>query len=190
MTQPEQYLVVDLEATCDAKGFPRAERETIEIGAVLVDAQTFAIQEEFQSFIQPVRHPHLTDYCTQLTGIQQGTVDAAQGFSDVFSRFTSSMVEGRKVLFLSWGGYDRRQLRRDCRFHETNYPFEGHGDMSLAFIEHAGLTRRISLTSAVAHVGLSIEGAHHRGLDDARNLARILPWCLGRRTFPVLEEDA
>ncbi|MDF2697512.1 MAG: Inhibitor of the KinA pathway to sporulation, putative exonuclease, partial [Labilithrix sp.] len=33
---------------------------------------------------------------------------------------------------------------------------------------------------ALEHAGLTLEGTHHRGIDDARNIARLLPWLLGR----------
>ena len=63
----DYILAVDLEATCDAKGFPRDQRETIEIGAVLVETHTWDPGEEDQAFIRPVRHPRLTAYCVDLT---------------------------------------------------------------------------------------------------------------------------
>jgi inhibitor of KinA sporulation pathway (predicted exonuclease) len=33
-------------------------------------------------------------------------------------------------------------------------------------------------------VGLDLVGTHHRGIDDARNIARLLPYCLGWREAP------
>ena len=49
MEQSRDYLVVDLEATCDRVGFPRALMETIEIGAVYVDGRTLQPLDEFQT---------------------------------------------------------------------------------------------------------------------------------------------
>ncbi|MEM6498667.1 MAG: 3'-5' exonuclease, partial [Pseudomonadota bacterium] len=61
-------LVVDLEATCSSdNAIPPAKMETIEIGAVVVDAKQFQVITEYQSFIRPVRNPVLTDFCTGLT---------------------------------------------------------------------------------------------------------------------------
>ena len=75
------HLVVDLEATCcNRNSFPRTEMEIIEIGAVMTDSQ-FEVIDEFQSFIKPVRHPELTDFCKELTTISQQEVDSALGFA-------------------------------------------------------------------------------------------------------------
>jgi inhibitor of KinA sporulation pathway (predicted exonuclease) len=58
------YLIVDLEATCcDNRTIPRHQMEIIEIGAVMLNRTTWEIDSEFQQFIQPVRHPHLTEFC-------------------------------------------------------------------------------------------------------------------------------
>ena len=181
-----KLLVVDLEATCGDRGFPRAERETIEIGAVMVEANTLAILAEFQSLVRPVRHPELTTYCTDLTGITQSDVNSAPGFSVVFDAFTKTMLTGTDhVVFVSWGGYDRRQLVRDCDYHGVPYCLPPHVDLSVEFTKRAGLTRRASMARAVSSVGMTLEGQHHRGIDDARNLVRLLPWCLGREPIPA-----
>jgi hypothetical protein len=70
--QAEYYPIVDFEATCCNKGtISSQEMEIIEIGAVTVDASTFQVIDEFQTFVRPVRHPKLTLFCTALTSIQQ-----------------------------------------------------------------------------------------------------------------------
>jgi inhibitor of KinA sporulation pathway (predicted exonuclease) len=49
----QHILVVDLEATCcDLKSIPRHQMETIEIGAVMVNAANLEIVAEFQTFIR------------------------------------------------------------------------------------------------------------------------------------------
>ncbi len=181
-----KLLVVDLEATCGDSDFPRAERETIEIGAVMVDAKTLAILAEFQSLIRPVRHPELTPYCMELTGITQRDVDSAPGFATAFQSFTRCMLDpADHVVFVSWGAYDRRQLVRDCDYHGVTYCLPPHVDLSVEFTKRAGLARRASMARAVSSVGMTLEGQHHRGIDDARNLVRLLPWCLGRQPIPA-----
>src|SRR5690606_20200970 len=75
--QHRDYLVIDLEATCDNAGaVPKREMEIIEIGAVLVDRTSFEPIAEFQTFVRPVRHPKLTRFCQELTSITQAQVDA------------------------------------------------------------------------------------------------------------------
>jgi hypothetical protein len=73
----KHYLVVDLEATCcNQKTLPAREKEIIEIGAIMCDAD-FKLLSSFQSFIRPVRHPQLTPFCSEPTSIQQSDVEHA-----------------------------------------------------------------------------------------------------------------
>lgn len=37
-----------------------------------------------------------------------------------------------------------------------------------------GLPKRLSLGEALRYLGMEFEGSPHRGLDDARNIARIV----------------
>ena len=76
------YLVVDLEATCCDRGNIRKEEmEIIEIGAVMVHSESLSIVDEFQSFIKPIRHPILTEFCKSLTSIAQAQVDRAPTYT-------------------------------------------------------------------------------------------------------------
>ena len=178
------YLIVDTEATCDQSDFPRAERETIELGAVLVDGSTLTVTGEFQSFVRPSRHPILSQYCTNLTTISQESVDAAPSFSDVMVRFRNDFLPKGEVLFCAWGPYDRRQLKRDCQYHSIAYPFTQHVDLAQIFSQRARVRRRLGLKNALSLVGLEPQGRAHRGIDDARNLAKLMPWCLGQQSIP------
>jgi 3'-5' exoribonuclease 1 len=40
------------------------------------------------------------------------------------------------------------------------------------------------MDGALRRVGLDLVGTHHRGIDDARNIARVLPYRLGWREAP------
>ena len=84
----QYFLVVDLEATCcDRQSIPRQQMEIIEIGAVMVEAKSFNIISEFQTFIKPVRHTILTDFCQQLTSISQVQVDNAPFYREAIAIF-------------------------------------------------------------------------------------------------------
>ena len=185
MRTPKYYLVIDLEATCDAEQrMPRNETEIIEIGAVLCDGETLRPAGEFQTFVRPIRHPRLTPFCAELTTIRQADVDGAPLFPraiDELRRF----ADGRDFLFCSWGEYDRNQFRRDAERHRIKLPLgRDHLNLKEAFREAAGDTRKLGNTQALARVGLAVEGTVHRGIDDARNIAKLLPYCLGRLPIP------
>ncbi len=180
MTTERNYLVIDLEATCDNGGLvPKGEMEIIEIGAVLVDPITFEQLSEFQSFVRPVRHPILTPFCQELTSITQADVDAAPGFPEVLQSLRAFMANERP-LFCSWGNYDRGQFGLDAGYHGVELPFgSDHLNIKQAFSDAIGTRKRFGMAEALRKLGLPLTGTHHRGIDDARNIARILPYAIG-----------
>jgi inhibitor of KinA sporulation pathway (predicted exonuclease) len=170
-----KLLIVDLEATCWEKPIHRPEQmEIIEIGALLIEIANSTVIEEFDLFVRPVRHPALSDFCKDLTSINQDDVDAANTFPDVMEQFLSWMGNPRDILFASWGAYDQKQLRQDCAYHRVHYPFgDNHLNLKKTFAErHRG--KKFGLNRALRLLGLSFEGIHHRGIDDARNIWRIV----------------
>lgn len=182
MHQPQHYLVIDLEATCSDDGtVPKHEMEIIEIGAVMVAAGTLLPIAEHQTFVRPTRHRYLTAFCISLTSIGQSDVDAAPSFADAVKTLATWAYAFPSILFCSWGDYDRIQLRSDCAHHRVTYPFgSGHVNLKRAFSAMRGLEKKPGMAQALASVGLELAGTHHRGIDDARNIARLLPWALGR----------
>ena len=175
--QYDYYLVIDLEATCcDRRSFPQGEMEMIEIGAVMADARSLQPIDEFDSFVRPVRHPTLTVFCTELTSITQQQVERADGFREVLDRLLEWAAQYPDHLFCSWGEYDRKQFARDCSFHRVRYPFDDHLNLKRRFAERLGLRKPESMKGALRKVGLPLEGTHHRGIDDARNIANLLPY--------------
>jgi inhibitor of KinA sporulation pathway (predicted exonuclease) len=194
MSAAQFLLVVDLEATCDDRdprqrsrgdvgAVPKHEMETIEIGAVLVARASLEIVEAFDTFVAPVRHPRLTPFCTRLTSIRQADVDAAPRFPEAMKRLRAFLA-GRAVTFCSWGDYDKHQLAQDGMHHRVGVDLGPHVNLRVAFTKRRGLAKRPDVGEALARVGLSFEGTPHRGIDDARNIARLLPWILVDDTFP------
>jgi len=176
--QAAYYLVVDLEATCDDLGaVPRHESETIEIGAVLVDGASLRPIAEQTIFVRPVVHTALTPFCTRLTTITQDMVEHALGFVAAATRLAAF---GDGALFCSWGAYDRNQLAADARRHGIAPPLSDHWNLKEAYAERAGTRRGLGNQAALRRLGLEPAGTHHRGIDDARNIARLLPYILGR----------
>jgi len=168
-------IIVDLEATCcDADSIPPHAMEIIEIGAVAVRAEDGAPLAEFQSFVRPVRHLRLTPFCTQLTSIQQADVDGAQTFPEVVARLRAWLTPFSPYSWCSWGDYDRKQFVQDCAFHRVGFPFAGpHRNLKTEFVAARGRPKKLGVTEALHALGLTFEGTAHRGIDDARNIARI-----------------
>lgn len=185
--QPEYYLIIDFEATCCDHGtVPREHMEIIEIDTVMVQAADFQVVDEFQSFIRPVRHPRLTGFCTKLTSIQQAHVDDAPEFKEAIAGFKAWLYQYSGFVFGSRGDYDLKQLRQDCDFHKLPYPISApHFNVKRLMTERQGLSKKPGLGEAVRLAGLQFSGTHHRGIDDARNIARLLPYVFGEARLRV-----
>lgn len=183
MKWPDRVVIVDLEATCwDKNQHSAEEMEVIEIGAVLVENQAPAVLREFDSFVRPVRHPILSGFCTELTSIQQAQVDAADTFPAVWQRFLEWAVDPDNLSIASWGSYDDKQLRQDCKYHGIAYPFEDrHINLKQEFgALHSG--HKFGVKRALRVIGMKFEGQHHRGIDDAKNIFRIYEWMTTKET--------
>ncbi|NLB57482.1 MAG: exonuclease domain-containing protein, partial [Gammaproteobacteria bacterium] len=154
----------------------REEMEVIEIGAALLDPATWEVNEEFDSFVRPVRNPRLTPFCTRLTTIAQADVDAAPGFVEAVAKLQDWLRPFRLTAWGSWGNYDRRQIHQDCDFHGIAFPIQvQHFNLKDRFTKRQGLDRRPGLGPALRIAGMEFEGTPHRALDDVRNIARLMP---------------
>jgi 3'-5' exoribonuclease 1 len=175
------FICCDLEGTCWDSGplrdRQRQETEIIEIGAVRLD-ERFGVVDTFQHFVRPTRHPALTPFCMQLTSITQDDVDAAPELPVAMAAFRQWIGDPDAVL-VSWGDYDRNQIRRDCL--RWNVPLPLILDTHINARDEFGLWCRgqkkgrhgRGLRAAVEELGLTFAGNHHRALDDARNLAQV-----------------
>lgn len=176
---PPFFLVIDLEATCDTDHrISKYEMEIIEIGAVLVDSATLKPVDELGTFVKPIRHPVLTKFCTELTTIKQSDVEDAPLFPEALAKLRALIGRhGGDALFCSWGDYDRNQLTQDARLHGVTLPFgDRHLNLKKRFSERQNLPKKLGMGQVLQHCGLELIGTHHRGIDDARNIARVLPW--------------
>lgn len=168
-----RYVIVDLEATCWEKGTRPGRQEIIEIGAVGLDSNSGPASEEFACFVRPLIRPILRAFCVNLTGINQKNVDEAELFPAAFHRFLT-WIGKRPFVLCSWGAYDLKQFRIDCRRHNIPFPmtFEDHINLKKEFARLKGL-RPMGMAAALRYLKLPLEGHYHRGIDDARNIAKI-----------------
>jgi len=180
-----RYIIVDLEATCWEGGQPVEKMEIIEIGAVALESEKGPVGDEFAAFVRPVANRELSDFCRSLTTITQADVDGAEYFYDVFPRFLE-WIGSEPVTLCSWGAYDRKQLEQDCARHKMPYPeaLADHINLKAEFSRLFGI-KPTGMRGALAKLGLPLEGQHHRGIDDARNIAQIALQVLPKLT----EED-
>lgn len=167
------YIVLDLEATCwKEKG--KFTNEIIEIGALCIDQNRNTLGE-YCSFIKPTLNPILSDFCTKLTTIKQKDVDAAPLFPDALHDFLDWIESfGDSYYLCSWGFYDRTQFKKDCTLHGLDTTWlKQHISVKHQYADSYNLSRPIGMKGALEREQLPMEGTHHRGIDDARNIAKI-----------------
>lgn len=167
------YIIVDLEATC-WQGKRLGKNETIEIGAVLVNEHKEIISE-FKQFIKPSMHPTLSEFCTELTSIQQSDIDHAPRFPEAIESFLEWCKQGgQDYVLCSWGRYDKNQFESDCILHEMDTQWtQKHISLKHQYTDINHLKRHVGMKGALWKEDFTLEGTHHRGIDDARNITKV-----------------
>lgn len=163
------YIIFDLEATCQRDGF--FDNEIIEIGAVKFNEKLENIGE-FQLFIRPVVNPKLTDFCKELTTISQEDVDDKDTFDKSIQKFIDFC--GDDFFLCSWGFYDKNQLEKDCKRYNLDTKWlDNHISIKHQHQNILRLKRGSGVWKALDNFGLKFEGTQHRGIDDARNISKV-----------------
>jgi inhibitor of KinA sporulation pathway (predicted exonuclease) len=175
--------VVDVEATCWVGSPPPGQvSEIIEIGLCVLDSRDWTRVARHRILVRPQRS-RVSPFCTELTGLTQAEVERGVTFAEACALLADAH-DARGRPWASWGDYDRRQFQRQCGPGQVGYPFgHRHVNAKLWFSEALGLRRRLGMAQALTHAGLPLEGRHHRGEDDAWNIAGLLVE-LARRGHP------
>jgi len=174
--------------------------EIIEFPSVLFkfnpDNYTLEYVDEFQKYCKPVINPILSEFYTKLTGIKQETVDAAEIFPYVFKKhfdwLLTHVENPNDVILLSCGVWDfesalPQELKRWSRNKElydkspneydliVNTPkvyknFINVKDIYSSFYQ----IKAYGMVGMLNHLNIKLEGRHHSGLDDSKNIDKIL----------------
>lgn len=176
MNFEKEVLVVDIEATCWNDPGERGQQpsDIIEIGVVQVNLQTGSIGKRDGILVQPARST-ISRFCTELTTLTPQQV-ATEGvsFKEACDRLINEF-QSRDRAWISWGDYDRLMFEQQCAATGVPYPFcKRHANAKLAFALRAGLTREVGMAQALKICHLKLDGTHHRGVDDALNIAKLV----------------
>ncbi|PIF30646.1 inhibitor of KinA sporulation pathway (predicted exonuclease) [Flavobacterium sp. 9] len=179
MKTTDKIIIIDLEATCWQTTVPQGqENEIIEIGLAVLDSETGAITQNQGILIKPQRSI-VSPFCTELTMITQDLLDK-NGVS--FEEAIEKLVDEYNPDLYTWasyGQYDLNMLRKQCKSFGIPYPMgEEHINVKTSFGDKFGLVKPTGMNGALHLLDIPLEGTHHRGIDDAKNIAKILHWCL------------
>lgn len=165
-------LVMDVEATCDEQ-LQVYPHEVIELPVILLDLEARKTLAYFHHYVRPTKQPKLSPFCTELTGITQETVDAADTFPEVLGKLTVWLEQqGMRDMFdppltecsithpPQW--YPHTSAGKDIRYqrHFRNWAFATDG---LADIEKF-------LWLQTRHNGISLPAYFHGPYVDTRGL--------------------
>ena len=181
-------IVVDVEATCWPDNHNH-RMEIIEIGAVALSGEELATVREFQSFVRPIQNPTLSSFCSGLTTITQEEVDSADKFPDVLGRFIK-WIGTDDCIIGAWGNYDHNQFMNDCKLHGISIPdcFDNYVNLKSLYSIVTN-SRPCGMGKALNKCGLQLYGTHHRGIDDARNIAGIVRFALKDKMTKRLKSE-
>lgn len=175
----QYFVVIDFEATCDKERNPHPQ-EIIEFPSVIVSSVTGQLEACFQTYVRPTCNQLLSDFCKDLTGIQQIQVDRGVTLGEALLRHDKWLekkgIKNTNFAVVTWSNWDCRvMLESECRYKKIRKPpyFNRWINLKVPFHEVFG-SMRCNLKDAVQMSGLVWQGRPHCGLDDAKNTARLL----------------
>lgn len=180
MEGQEQLLFIDFEFTMpEGKSNPKGfYPEIIEVGIVTV--RNHEIEEQFSSYVKPIRFPLLSERCKAFLQISQSKIDQGISFSElltILKRYNQNSL----TTVITWGNMDMKVLRQNCQINDEAFPFTGKfRDLSMEYKKFFGDRNQTGLWKAVEEYGKKATGKHHCALDDALTTYNL---------FKLVEED-
>ena len=174
----DKIIIVDVESTCWEVGTPAGQiSEIIEIGICTLDLYSGAIEQNEGILIKP-QDSLVSDFCTQLTTITPSMVENGISFAEACLKLETEYLSKNHV-WASYGAYDHTMFVNQCNRLKVAYPFSNkHINVKTLFSLKSRLNREVGMSGALRQLGFELEGTHHRGVDDAKNIAKILNWIL------------
>jgi inhibitor of KinA sporulation pathway (predicted exonuclease) len=175
----DKVIIVDIEATCWNGANPEGmESDIIEIGICMLNVQTGEISDNRGILVKPERST-IGTFCTELTTITPEMV-AQDGvsFNEACSVLKKQYLSS-SYAWASFGAYDLKQIQRQCSAMGIGFPFgPSHINVKTLFALKKKLGHEQGMAGALELLSIPLEGVHHRGVDDAKNIAKILRWIL------------
>lgn len=183
--QFSKMMVVDLECTCfrdedldKPSGWEaNKDQEITEIGACIIQLPELKIVATEPFLVQP--DGLMGVFCKELTTLTYDHVKDRPRLAGVLDELCAwakaHKFDIRSMPWGSWGDYDRVQLFRECARKGLKYPFgRAHYNIKGLYSMLTGQGHGFGMARALEQLDIPLEGTHHRGVDDAKNTAKIL----------------
>lgn len=193
---PRFIAVLDFESTCDERGsetgFDTSKPEIIEFPVCAIDTQRSTIVGTFHTFVRPTVQPQLTPFCTQLTTISQGQLAASPTIQEALHAFEdwckAHGLTAENTLVTTCGDWDLRRMWPAQVAVQSNLVtpalFKSWCNLKVIF-QRQESQKATGMMDMLRHACLEHEGVHHRGIDDVRNLCRLVLWMRAQGTEVV-----
>lgn len=177
------FCVLDFEATCwDDNSIPRHKMEIIEFPSILYKLSNNNLEHisKFHYYVKPVVYPKLSNFCINLTGIKQNTIDNAESFSSVYKKhiewLKTYITEQDELYFVTCGDWDfnkifPNELKNKKLIKDPIYKYYINIKKEFEYFYKKKISGMIQMLSSLQ---LPMIGKHHSGIDDTTNIAQIL----------------
>ena len=182
------FMVIDFEATCWERK-PGPPSEIIEFPAVMLNAKSKEILDNtFHYYVQPTEEPNLSEFCKELTGIDQEKVENAAPLGSTLMLFNkwirnnfsqlsfNVFAEDNNCAVVTWTDWDMKIcLENECKRKNIRFPTHLKSWIDLKYVYKKFYQRQPKgLNGALQEMGLNFEGREHSGVCDAKNTAKLL----------------
>ena len=160
---------------------PGEFREVVQIGAVRLDADSFAILDTFEALVVPRVNPVLSPYFEKLTGItSRQLIRDGMDFSTAYAGFLAFAGEGPIAAY----GRDDRALGDNLRLYGMTgaRPLPVFYDLRGWFAVLGVDPRGMHSCDIAPALGVPFQGRAHNALDDARSVATVMALLASRGT--------
>lgn len=191
------YCVLDFEAVCHQANpklkhpSPNDIWEIIEFPICLLSAETNTIIDIYHSYVQPSIKKTLNDICISITGITKTIVDNSPTFDIVWKEVldflikhslissVDSNVECRSFAWITCGNWDLKTMLplqlKQSGFDRPEFINQFINIKDL-YMEYYPSTRIRGMKDLLWKLNLKLEGRHHSGIDDTKNITKIAQW--------------
>jgi inhibitor of KinA sporulation pathway (predicted exonuclease) len=186
----DKLVVVDVEATCweNEQAPPGQKPEIIEIGICMLDLKTFERYDGRSLLVRPEKSS-VSLYCTELTTLTYEQLKTEGMRFGEACDIVRGLYDSRDRAWTSWGNFDRQLFKEECKERGVRYPFsDTYLNASKLFRELESRSfKGIGMAKALEMIGIRLEGTHHRGEDDAWNIAGLIAYLLRKYGKDVLK---
>ncbi|HEY1836160.1 MAG TPA: 3'-5' exonuclease [Rhizomicrobium sp.] len=149
---------------------PGQFREVVQIGAVKIDARTFAPLDELNILVKPRINARLSHFLENLTGVtNEAVAERGVDFAQAYARFVAFCAGGTICSF----GRDDHVLEANLRLYgiASAPPLPQHVNAALWLRQNGIATEGQHACDVARLCGAQFTGREHDALEDARSVA-------------------